>query len=117
MIHNIEILGICIQAMLLVLWFNTNFVNEYINVLKYNDAFKKYKKEYGENSKYTFIDYLKYTYTDNFFIKLLTCVYCFSTWTSLIIALCINNIYAFPFIFIFGNLLYSVIKALNNDNK
>ena len=104
------ILLCCVGALIIHLWFYSDFFAYYTKTFKFLFPSKIYNwlliEEYLNNqdpnlSFDSYIEYLfiKRSFTDSFvikfFLKLFSCITCFTVWLSLIIAL------------IFGNILYT----------
>lgn len=105
-------------ALILLFWYKTDFVLVYGKLFGLNNFLKI--TDY-EISKKTNLDLKYYVFLamryKNFFVKLITCQICLSTWLSIVFtgAFCVfhSNFYYFlfvPFNIILGNLTYNLIN-------
>jgi hypothetical protein len=99
------IVALSINLSLLIIWFHTNVLVDYANVLGLNKLFNGFNnaQHYSlltqylkENKKI-----LSKTPCCLFYLKLITCPICISFWTSLLLScLLLNNIVSFPILYI-----------------
>jgi len=107
-------------GLLLLFWYKTDFVLVYGKLFGLKKILKidlyEEKKKFDIDLKYYV--FLAKNYR-NFFIKMLTCEICFSTWLSGIICIIyslltkdLNLIFLIPFNILLGLYLYSTIKKI-----
>jgi hypothetical protein len=86
-----------VVAYFLLIWFRTDAVVEYCNLLKLSFLFKQ--KEYNELQLQgyggNYIDFLHEYYKDYFLVRLFACPVCLSFWCGLTISLLTNNVFYF----------------------
>ena len=98
------ILSITIVTTLLLIWFKTDAVSEYLWFLPIS---KKYKQVQASNPGLDFIMFLTMSYK-GFWIRLLACPYCIGFWLALGISLFTSPVYV-PIIYIGALVLYKLI--------
>ena len=101
-------------AYLLVIWYNTDAVVEYIKLLGLSRLFKIDDYEQltlGQGEDFTYPEYLVFRY-DCFFTRLLSCPICLGFWLSFI-SCAIGGKYLHTFSIAFVSvLLYTVLKKI-----
>jgi hypothetical protein len=119
------ILLCCIGALIIHLWFYSDFFAYYIRTFKCVVPKKIYNwlliDEYlnNEDPNLSFDSYIEYlfikryctqSFKTKFFLKLFSCITCFTFWVSLIITCIINNILFIGLIFIILRLLDFILR-------
>jgi hypothetical protein len=119
------ILLCCIGALIIHLWFYSDFFAYYLKTFKPIIPIKVYEwllvEDYFNNNDPdlnvdSYIEYLfiKKSFSTNFktqfFLKLFSCTICFTTWISLIISLIIANIMYVGLIFIILRILDFILR-------
>lgn len=97
-----------------IVWFETEAFVEYIKLFKL-DWFKvnDYLKAKESNFELTYHSYLLWNHK-NFFIKLITCPICLTTWLSIIFSLLFtDSILNFSIIFVLSIIGYNIYKKLS----
>lgn len=77
---------ILLHTLILLIWFKTDAFIVYSKLFKVNKFLKVKEWEIFKNTQditVTYHQYLRFKYTDNFFIKLITCPICFSIWLTI----------------------------------
>lgn len=99
-----------LPTVILVLWFNTEVIVEYINLFNLDIFYvKDYEKAKLNDMSLTYHGYLL-LYHNNFFTRLITCPICFNFWMSLIFSLsCLSM---FPQIFIVSLAIYYTLNKI-----
>ncbi len=79
-----------VASFLLLVWLNTNAFVEYITLLRYRNLFKleEYEKLRDEGYPDNYISFLREYYKDYFWVRLLSCPICVSTWIGILYSLC-----------------------------
>ena len=100
--------------MVLIVWFKTHAFIEYTSLLKLKKLFKidKYEEEFNMGLYTDYPSFLALNY-DNFFVRLITCVYCLSFWLSLICAY-FYGIQFMPLVMICSLIIYGLVNSLLN---
>lgn len=106
------LISICLVTSILLIWFKTEAVLEYgsvicPNLLKINE----YKTWHKENLELDYLDFLAVNY-NSFFIRLVSCPYCLSTWMSVLFSIFCGNLFFAPIIFVFGLTLFFIVVKL-----
>ena len=119
------ILLCCLGALIIHLWFYSDFFAYYIKFLKRFLPKKTYKwlliEEYLNNQdpELFFDSYIEYLFIKRscsnlfltvFFLKLFSCVLCFTTWVSLIISIILGNLLYIGLIFLILRLLDFILR-------
>lgn len=100
---------ICLQSLILLIWFRTEAFVEYFKHSWFAKLFKI--NEYEEvNPDTSYIDFLR-EYYNCFFVRLITCPICLSVWLGGFLAL-FANILSYPVITVFGLFFYLLISKL-----
>ena len=73
----------CLITSIMIVWFRTNAVVEYLKLL---DVVKLFKVAQETNVELTFLQYLK-TYYNCFFVRLITCKYCLAAQLTFIFSI------------------------------
>lgn len=100
------------NAIIALLWFNTNVVPEWGRQLKLK--FTKYEDFwllYENDTSLTYIAFLANYYYNHFTIRLVSCPTCLIIWLSLVSSILFLPL-AFPFICYLSFILYSVLVKL-----
>ena len=111
----ISIFIICLLSSILLIWFKTNVLIEYIKLTRSKKLINFFKiKEYqnfkeSENIQSTYHIFLKTKYSC-FFTRLITCPICLNVWLSTFICLLLNQIIFIPIAFIFSMFIYLIIS-------
>jgi hypothetical protein len=115
----------CWGALIIHLWFYSDFFAYYIRSFRFLFPQKVYKwllvDEYLNNKdpNMMFDSYIEYFYVlksfstnfkVKFFLKLFSCITCFTTWISILISICIQNLWYVGFIFILLRLLDFILR-------
>lgn len=115
----------CVGALLIHLWFYSDFFAYYLKSLKFIIPTKLYNwflvEEFLKNQdpNLVFDSYIEYLYVQKsfvqnfkiqFFLKLFSCITCFTTWVSIIISLIIGNILYVGLIFIILRILDFILR-------
>lgn len=82
-----SLLIISTVTLLLLFWFKTNFVIVYGQLFGLNKLLKLdlYRDKKNMNVNLTYSQFLAITF-NNFFVRLLSCIVCLSTWFSIILS-------------------------------
>ena len=119
------ILLCCLGALIIHLWFYSDFFAYYLKFLKPLIPDKLYKwfliEEYLNNQdpQLFFDSYIEYLFVKrsfsnsfimSFFLKLFSCILCFTTWISLVIAIIFGNILYIGFIFLILRILDFILR-------
>jgi hypothetical protein len=119
------ILLCCIGALIIHLWFYSDFFAYYLKVFKFLIPKKIYSwllvNEFLNNKdpNFVFDSYIEYlfikrsfskSFLTKFFLKLFSCTLCLTTWVSLIIAVIYKNILFIGFIFIILRILDFILR-------
>ena len=119
------ILLCCVGALIINLWFYSDFFAFYLKIFKFIVPSNIYKwlliDEYLNNqdpnlSFDSYIEYLfiKRSFTNSFktkfFLKLFSCITCFTVWVSLIISIIIGNLLYIGLVFIFLRILDFILR-------
>jgi hypothetical protein len=104
---------VCIQTLLLLIWFRSEAWVEYCKLFKLNyiSKYKEYDEVKKEDVRIDYHTFLKNEY-NNFFVRLLTCPICFSVWSSLIVCITSGSIIFYPIVIVFGLILYGILNIL-----
>lgn len=115
----------CVGALIIHLWFYSDFFAYYLKSVKKLLPQKLYNwfliEEYLNNQdpNLSFDSYIEYLYvqkslvnsfTVQFFLKLFSCIICFTTWASIIIAIILNNLLFIGLIFITLRILDFILR-------
>jgi len=108
------ILGcICFVALVLTVWFKTDALLEYAELLGCTDLF--YIDDYLELSKdnpnFSYHEFL-IEYHNCFFVRLITCPICLATWAGIFISIVTFSIFNFPIYTSLGLLVYLITGKL-----
>jgi hypothetical protein len=101
---------VCGVATILLIWFRTNAVYEYLGWIPFN-FFKAYKKKETIGVKPNWVTFLAGSYS-NFLIRLIICPKCFGIWAS--ICCCINNPLLIPVAYVGGLYIYNKLVDAQN---
>lgn len=119
------ILLCCLGALIIHLWFYSDFFAFYVKTFKKLLPNNIYQwlliEEYlnNENPNLNFDSYIEYLYakrcftksfTTKFFLKLFSCIICFTTWVSLTISLLLGNILYIGLVFIILRILDFILR-------
>jgi hypothetical protein len=119
------ILLCCLGALIIHLWFYSDFFAYYLKIFRPLAPYKLYKwflvDEYLNNQdpNLSFDSYIEYLYIKRcfsksflikFLLKLFSCIICFTTWISLIISIIIGNILFIGLIFITLRILDFILR-------
>lgn len=119
------ILLCCIGALIIHLWFYSDFFAYYVKVFKFILPNKIYKwlliEEYLNNQDpdLNFDSYIEYLFITRtleksfiiqFFLKLFSCIICFSTWVAIIICLIYKNLLYVGLAFIILRILDFILR-------
>jgi hypothetical protein len=101
---------IFLEALILIIWFNTEVLIEYLKLLKLNIFYiEEYEKAKLNDFSLTYHKYL-IIYHNNFFTRLITCPICFNFWMSIILSLSCLSL--FPQIFIVSLAIYYTLNKI-----
>ena len=106
------IVGICIVALVLLVWFRTDAWLEYTRLFHLNflSFYKDFDAKYKEDVSLTYLHYLRRDH-NCFFVRLITCPICLAVWLGIIVAICLMPV-LFPVYVIGGLLLFTAIDRL-----
>ena len=119
------ILLCCFGALIIHLWFYSDFVAYYLKFFKFLIPSGVYKWLLVEESlanqdpELFFDSYIEYLYTKRsfsqsflikFFLKLFSCILCFTTWVSLIISIILGNLLYMGLIFLILRILDFILR-------
>jgi hypothetical protein len=119
------ILLCCLGALIIHLWFYSDFFAYYLKSFKFLIPSRGYEwllvEEFLKNQDpdLFFNSYIEYLYTKRsfsqsflikFFLKLFSCVLCFTTWVSLIISIILGNLLYIGLIFLILRLLDFILR-------
>jgi len=125
------ILLCCIGALIIHLWFYSDFFVYYVKTFKLILPSKIYEwlliEDYLNNKdpNYFFDSYIEFLFVKRsftnsfkvkFFLKLFSCITCFSVWIALIISLVLNNILYVGFIFLILRILDFILRYVLKKN-
>jgi hypothetical protein len=125
------ILLCCFGALIIHLWFYSDFFAYYVKTVKFLIPKRIYSwlliEEYFNNKdpNFFFDSYIEYlfikrslskSFKTKFFLKLFSCITCFSVWISFIIALIIGNILYLGLIFILLRILDFILRYVLKKN-
>tara|TARA_R110000751_G_scaffold260477_4_gene359838 strand:+ start:939 stop:1301 length:363 start_codon:yes stop_codon:yes gene_type:complete len=100
---------------IMVLWFDTSFLLDYLKILKIEKEFvKEYEKKLFENPE---IKLLEFSYFENptFINKLFSCPYCLGFWISMFCTVVATQNILLIFVgYIFTLLFYFIFKKCQN---
>ncbi len=117
----------CIGALIIHIWFYSDFFAYYLRTLKFLIPNRIYNwlliNEYLNNQdpNLFFNSYIEYlfikrsftkSFRERFFLKLFSCITCFTFWVSLIISIIINNILYIGLIFIILRILDFILRYI-----
>jgi len=119
------ILLCCLGALIIHLWFYSDFFAFYVKTFKKLLPSKIYQwlliEEYlnNENPNLNFDSYIEYlfarrcfseSFTTKFFLKLFSCIICFTTWVSMLISLLLGNVLYIGLVFIVLRILDFILR-------
>jgi hypothetical protein len=119
------ILLCCLGALIIHLWFYSDFFAFYVKTFKKLLPYKIYQwlliEEYlnNENPNLNFDSYIEYlfarrcfseSFTTKFFLKLFSCIICFTTWVSMLISLLLGNVLYIGLVFIVLRILDFILR-------
>lgn len=119
------ILLCCFGALIIHLWFYSDFFAYYIKSIKVILPNKIYSwlliDEFLENQdpNYSFDSYIEYlfvkrsftkSFTTKFFLKLFSCITCFTVWISLLISIVFGNLLYLGLVFIILRILDFILR-------
>ena len=115
----------CFGALIIHLWFYSDFFAYYVKSIKLLIPKKIYSwfliEEYLNNQdpNLSFDSYIEYLYVKRsftksfktiFFLKLFSCIICFTTWVSIIIAIVFGNLLYIGLIFLILRILDFILR-------
>jgi hypothetical protein len=119
------ILLCCLGALIIHLWFYSDFIAYYIKAFKFLIPIKIYNwlliEEYLNNQdpNLFFDSYIEYffikrsftkSFKTKFFLKLFSCITCFTVWLALIISIVFGNILYIGLIFLILRILDFILR-------
>jgi hypothetical protein len=119
------ILLCCLGALIIHLWFYSDFFAFYVKIFKNLLPHKVYTwlliEDYlnNENPNLNFDSYIEYlfvkrsftkSFITKFLLKLFSCIICFSTWISLLISILLGNILYIGLVFITLRVLDFILR-------
>lgn len=119
------ILLCCFGALIIHLWFYSDFFAYYIKSIKFVIPNKIYSwlliDQFLENQdpNYSFDSYIEYlfikrsftkSFKTKFFLKLFSCITCFTVWISLLISLIFGNLLYLGLVFIILRILDFILR-------
>lgn len=125
------ILLCCLGALIIHLWFYSDFFAYYFRSIKFLIPKKIYCwfliDEYLNNkdSNFSFDSYIEYlfikrsftqSFRTKFFLKLFSCITCFTVWISILICIIIKNLLFIGFVFIILRLLDFILRYVLKKN-
>ena len=118
-----------IGALIIHLWFYSDFFAYYIKSIKFIIPQSIYNwlliEDYFNNSDLNVNSYIQFlsikrafdpSFKIKFFLKLFSCITCFSTWVALIISLIISNLLFIGFIYIILRVLDFILRYTLQKN-
>ena len=107
-----------LAALVLLIWFRTNAVTEYLGVLCLGGVFLKDFKEKSSREGLDFKTYLL-LYKNCFFVRLLCCPICFGVWINIFLCLGFDNFEKYFAYTVLSLILYysMVLLGDNSDEK
>jgi hypothetical protein len=117
----------CIGSLIIHLWFYSDFFAYYVRSLKFIIPIKIYNwlliDEYLNNQdpNLSFDSYIEYlfikryftnSFTIKFFLKLFSCITCFTVWVSLIISIIFGNVLFIGLIFLILRILDFILRYI-----
>lgn len=104
---------ICFVALLLLVWFKTDALIEYLELTHLTSLFyaDEYLKVRSGSPTLSYHEFLLEFY-NCFLTRLITCPICFSVWVGIFVGLCSGSILSFPVYSTFGLLTYLVTSKL-----
>ena len=121
------ILLCCFGALIIHLWFYSDFFAYYIKSVKFLLPNKVYSwllvEEYLNNQdpNYSFDSYIEYlfvkryftkSFKTKFFLKLFSCITCFTVWISLLISIIFGNLLYIGLVFIILRILDFILRYI-----
>jgi hypothetical protein len=121
------ILLCCFGALIIHLWFYSDFFAYYIKSIKFLIPNKIYSwlliDQFLENQNpnYSFDSYIEYLFVKRsftksfnvkFFLKLFSCITCFTVWVSLLISIIFGNLLYLGLIFIILRILDFILRYI-----
>lgn len=105
--------SITLIVVLLIIWFRTDAYIEYCRIFKLNfiSCYKDYDlKKYNDVS----IEYHAYLrqYHNCFFVRLITCPICLTTWMGIIVGSLMCNVWCIPLVILCSLTIYLLIDKL-----
>jgi hypothetical protein len=115
----------CLGAVIIHLWFYSDFFAYYVKTFKFLIPNKIYSwlliDEYlnNQNPDLSFDSYIEYffikrslskSFKIKFFLKLFSCITCFSIWVSILISLIIGNLLYIGLVFIILRILDFILR-------
>ncbi len=119
------ILLCCFGALIIHLWFYSDFFAYYIKSIRFFIPNKVYSwlliDQFLENQdpNYSFDSYIEYlfikrsftrSFKTKFFLKLFSCITCFTVWMSLLISIIFGNLFYVGLIFIILRILDFILR-------
>jgi hypothetical protein len=112
---DVIFLSFCCSSVLLI-WFETNAVYEYLNYFNLGGRLLYKYNKYKEENKFSELNlpsYLLLNY-NCFSVRLITCSICLCFWLSLIPILLFFEIALLPFVFVTSLFIYYSVTLLKN---
>jgi len=121
------ILLCCIGALIIHLWFYSDFFAYYVKSLRFLIPGKIYdwllidNYLHNQDPNLSFDSYIEYlfvkrsftkSFKTKFFLKLFSCITCFTVWVSFIITICIGNILYLGLVFIILRVLDFILRYI-----
>jgi hypothetical protein len=115
----------CLGALIIHLWFYSDFFAYYVKIFKFLIPSKIYNwlliEDFLRNKdpnlnfdnyiEYIFIKkYFTQSFLEKFFLKLFSCVLCFTTWIALIFSLIMNNLLLIGLFFVTLRILDFILR-------
>jgi len=107
------IAGVCFVALLLLVWFKTDALIEYLELTRLTNLFYagEYLKAKAEGLTLSYHEFLL-EFHNCFITRLITCPICFSVWAGFFVGLYAGSLLSFPIYSTFGLLTYLVTSKL-----
>jgi hypothetical protein len=101
-------------SMTMIVWFLTDAFVEYTKLFRMGWLvwIPLYEQQKEDDPTLTYVQFLRINF-HSFFVRLITCPVCVSTWLSIILSLVFGVVYWFPTIMMLSLILYYAYKNLS----
>jgi hypothetical protein len=102
-----------LTAFILLVWFRGEAYLEYCRLFGLNKIshFEDFFEQKKNDVTLTYHGYLR-QYHNSFFVRLVTCPICLTTWLALFLSILFLKLHLFPIIFIGGLILFGIVHKL-----